>query len=129
MKKDFDTWNKKKKNLHYHKRRAFFKPREVWFAHLGANIGFEQDGSGKEQLRPVVILKKFNNEICWVVPLTRTEKMGEYYMPVSFQEDSESRVILSQLRLLDTKRLKYHAGYLKEDDFEELKKRLRDLLS
>ena len=38
------------------------------------NIGYEQDGSGNDFIRPVVIIRKFNNEIFWGVPLTKTRK-------------------------------------------------------
>ena len=44
MKKDFDSWNDKKKYSHEEKQRSFFKDGEVWFASLGVNIGYEQDG-------------------------------------------------------------------------------------
>lgn len=126
--KDFDTWNGDKKSLHHEKERPFFDIREVWFAHLGVNIGYEQDGTGNESLRPVVVLKKFNNEICWVVPLTRTHKTTKYYFHVSL-EGEDSTVILSQIRLLDAKRLKYKKGNISHEEYEELKKRLRDFFS
>ncbi|MEX2405038.1 MAG: type II toxin-antitoxin system PemK/MazF family toxin [Candidatus Paceibacterota bacterium] len=127
-KKSFNKWNRKKKKIHYDKERPFFDVREVWFAHLGANVGYEQDGSGGEFLRPVVVVKKFNNEIGWILPLTKTRKDNKYYFRVDFKA-GESRVILSQIKLLDVKRLKYKAGYLSEEEFTELKKRLRDFLS
>jgi hypothetical protein len=46
MKKDFEKWNGKKKNIHENSPRVFFNVGQIWFAYLGANIGFEQDGSG-----------------------------------------------------------------------------------
>ncbi|MDP3880571.1 MAG: type II toxin-antitoxin system PemK/MazF family toxin [bacterium] len=127
-KKNFDRWNKTKKDLHTGKERLFFHVREVWFAHLGVNVGFEQDGSGEEFLRPVVILRKFNNEVCWILPLTRTDKKGPYYFRVSVG-DKNSSVILSQIRLLDVKRLKYKIGHVEKKRFLKLKKSLKDLLS
>lgn len=127
--KDFDKWNREKKKLHFEKQRPFFDTREVWFAHLGVNVGYEQDGSGQDSLRPVVILKKFNNEVCWVLPFTKSKKEGKYYFKISLRGSEESRVILSQIKLLDVKRLKYKVGDVNKTEFAELKKRLRDFLS
>ena len=120
MPKDFDGWNTQKKNLHGDKIRPFFHVREIWFCHVGVNIGFEQDGSNDEKLRPALILKKFNNEVCWVLPLTKSQKKGPHYFPVQFGESDESRVILSQIRLVDAKRLKYLAGYMTAETFSEI---------
>ena len=41
--------------------------------HLGANVGFEQDGIGEDFLRPVLILRKFNVYMFWALPLTKLE--------------------------------------------------------
>ena len=76
--KDFDGWNKKKKRLDRIQKRPFFHEREVWFCHLGANVGFEQDGRGKEYLRPIVIVRQFNNEVFWAIPLSKTSKKSAY---------------------------------------------------
>lgn len=129
MKKNFDEWNEKKKNVHTDKERPFFRIQEIWFCHLGVNIGFEQDGAHEEYLRPVVILKKFNNQVCWILPLTRSKKRGDFYLPVRFKGDENSVAILSQIRFIDAKRLKYKGGYLSRTDFDQIKKRLKDFLS
>ncbi len=129
QKKDFKKWHHTKAYLHADKERPFFHEREVWFSSLGANIGFEQDGRGKEFLRPAIIMRKFNNEVLWVLPLTKNAKKGKYYMQITISESKEpSTVILSQIRLLDSKRLQYKIGDLTVDDFKEIKKRLVALI-
>jgi mRNA interferase MazF len=71
MEKDFDHWNRIKKQVNDDAAaRVFFHPREMWFAHLGINLGFEQDGCGTEFLRPVLVVRKFNNQVFWALPLT-----------------------------------------------------------
>lgn len=128
MQKDFQEWHIQKSSLHQDKVRAFFHEREVWFATLGMNIGFEQDGRGKNLLRPVVVLKKFNNEVLWCVPLTKSQKKGKYYF--SFTLDKEiSTAILSQIRLVDSKRLQYKIGDMTSVDFKEIKEKLKQLLA
>ena len=128
MKKDYQEWHKKKKYIENDRPRVFFAEREVWFCYVGENIGFEQDGRGDEFLRPVVIIKKFNNEVLWAIPLTKTEKKNRYYF--SFKLGRKVSVaILSQMRLIDAKRLKYKIGSMKIADFMELKSQIRQLLA
>lgn len=131
-KKDFQKWHSEKSSIHHDKMRPFFHVREVWFCSLGANVGFEQDGSGDKYLRPVLILRKFNNEVLWVLPLTKHKKRGKYYFCVTIFSKmlprTISTIILSQIRLVDAKRLQYKFGDISEDDFSEIKKRLRALL-
>lgn len=130
MEKDFIEWHKKKHYLHRDRPRVFFKEREIWFCHLGENIGYEQDGRGEEFIRPIIILKKFNNEIAWAVPLTKVKKKSRpYYFSFSFRRKVQSTAVLSQLRLIDAKRLKYKAGYISESKFTELKTKIKQLLA
>jgi len=128
MKKDFQKWHKKKNHIENERPRVFFKEREIWLCYLGENVGFEQDGRGDEFLRPVIILKKFNNEVLWAIPLTRTEKKNKYYFSFKF-DDETSVAILSQIRLVDAKRLKYKMGDMKAIDFRDLKNKIRQLLA
>ena len=138
MQKDFDGWNKHKKTIDASAApRVFMHPRELWFAHLGTNIGFEQDGHGDQSLRPVLVLRKFNNEVLWVLPLTRHDKPDNPYYArfeyTAFPEEQRARlqssvVILSQLRLIDAKRLRYKIGTVTVDDFADIKERVRRLV-
>ena len=139
MQKDFDTWNDKKKKISDDpNHRVFFHNRELWFAYLGANVGFEQDGRGADFLRPVLILRKFNNVIFWALPLTKTWKPHNPYYArfhyVAFPEiESDpllsSTAILSQLRLVDARRLRYKIGTVHAEEFGTLKEKIRRLLA
>ncbi len=102
MQKDFKKWNEKKEKIHENERRLFFYEREVWWCSLGANVGDEQDGTGKEFVRPVIVLKKFNKHLFWGIPLTTKEKKGKYYFSFLLS-DRRNTAILSQMRLFDSK--------------------------
>jgi len=134
MQKNFQKWMPFKQVLNNtDEPRLFFHEREVWYCHLGENIGFEQDGQGDQFLRPVVILRKFNNEIFWGVPLTRNRKTLPFYFSFIIQSEidqnnEKSTAILSQIRLVDSKRLRRMIGYIREEDFKILKKKLKALL-
>lgn len=128
MQKDFNQWNNKKININEIEKRPFFHEREIWYCHLGINVGFEQDGSGDDFLRPVVIVRKFNNEIFWGIPLTNNQKKSKYYFPFSFQDNKVSTAILSQIRLIDARRLSHKIGIMQEKDFLKLIEKLKALL-
>ena len=91
-------------------------------------MGFEQDGGGDKYLRPVLILRKFNNEVLWALPFTKHNKKGKYYFSVKISgSELPSALILSQIRLVDAKRLQYKIGDISEEEFLEAKKRLQAL--
>ena len=126
--KDFQKWHIQKDNIHGFKVRPFFHEREIWSCSVGVNIGFESDGKGEKFLRPVLVVKKFNNESLWGVSLSKTQNNGKYYYPFVFVEGLTSEANLSQLRLIDSKRLNYKLGTMDERLFQELKEKLRQLL-
>ena len=134
-KKDFKRWHGKKLEIDDIKDRPFFHEREIWFCYLGTNVGFEQDGSPEHFLRPIVILKKFTNEIFWGIPLTRPKKNKKvsknslkYYFSSSFDKGVESLAILSQIKLIDAKRLATHIGVMSEADFSSLRQKIKELI-
>lgn len=132
MKKDYGEWHKKKKILNEREDidNIFFREKEVWWTALGVNIGFEQDGKGEEFRRPVLILKKFNKYVVLVVPLTtKLKKDNKYYIPCSIVDDNIARmVIISQVRLIDTKRLIDKLGVADEDSFIKIKNAIKAML-
>lgn len=133
MRKDFKAWHGKKAIINEIPVRPFFHEREIWFCYLGANVGFEQDGNGVEFQRPVLILRKFNNEIFWGIPLTKINKeikkrAERYYYQFSFIDTIQSTAILSQLRLIDARRLSRIIGTMEDIQFKELTEKLKALL-
>lgn len=128
MQKDFKKWHDKKSQINEIEKRPFFHEQEIWFCHLGANIGFEQDGSGEDFQRPAVIIRKFNSEVCWVIPLSKSDKRNKYYFPFKFDDKITSVAILSQIRLLDARRLSRRIGTMREDDFKKLINKTKALL-
>ena len=128
MKKEFKKWHNKKEKLHDEAPRLFFHEREVWWCSLGANIGFEQDGKGNTFARPILVLKKFNNEIFWALPLTTKIKDGRFYAPVFLDDGISRNAILSQLRLIDAKRLIDKVGTISKENCQAIKKAAINLL-
>lgn len=133
MKKDFQKWHSKKEKINDIEKPPFFHEREIWFCHLGANVGFEQDGAGNDFLRPVLVIRKFNNDVFWAVPLTKpknkvSHKKESYYYAFFFGPGVKSIAILSQIRMIDSRRLSYRMGEINEQDFLRLIEKLKALL-
>lgn len=124
--KDFDSWNMIKKDIHSSKPRVFFSEREIWWCSLGTNVGDEQDGKGKDFYRPILVFKKFNNMICWAIPLTTRTKFSfqvqRFYAQVRIEDGVARNAMISQLRLLDGKRFFEKIGVIDEDNYSEIKK-------
>ena len=116
MKKDFQRWHKKKEEVNDLSKSPFFHEREIWFCYLGANVGFEQDGRGDDFLRP---LTKAGKKI--------KQKAEKYYLQFIFIKGIKSVAILSQIRLIDARRLARHIGIMGDSDFQKLTKRLKEI--
>jgi mRNA interferase MazF len=128
MQKDFDTWNKQKKSIDSFVTTPFYKEREIWACFLGTNVGFEQDGKGKQSVRPVVILRGFSRNVCLVVPLTTSTKKNPYHIDIGSVAGKQAYAIISQLRLIDTKRLLDRLDFLEINLFDVMKKAIKDFL-
>jgi len=126
--KNFDTWNHEKKHIEVLPYERFhFHEREIWWASLGLNVGDEQDGKNDLFERPVLVLKKFNNRVVLVLPLTSQSKEGKFYQSIRYGEKT-STVILSQIRLLSVKRFRRFVRKISEGQFKTVQNKLQHLL-
>lgn len=127
--KKFKAWAKLKRKIQDSKNiPSGYKEREIWWVSLGHNIGVEEDGKNENFDRPVLIIKGFSKYQFWGVPLSTTDKVGPYYHPIVVN-GNVSKVLLSQLRVLDTKRFLHKYGMLNQKDFTEVRLKLIDFLS
>ena len=127
MEKDFNSWNESKKTINNSQKQITFSEREIWWSQLGLNIGAEEDGKNETFERPVLVLRKFNKEIAVVLPLTTNGKVDlPFYYKLS--SDESSFVILSQVRLLSSKRFMRNMRRLGRGEFKKIKQSLKELL-
>jgi mRNA-degrading endonuclease toxin of MazEF toxin-antitoxin module len=71
-------------------------------------------------MRPILVLKKYNRNICLVVPLSSQIKENKYYFTLKIKQKSQS-FLVSQLRTLDTKRFVKKMSQLTLQEFTEVK--------
>jgi mRNA interferase MazF len=128
MYKEFDKWNKVKKRTEDKKVIPHIKYREIYWANVGENIGFEQNGKGDDFLRPLLIFKKFSNNMFFGIPLSsQRKKEGNFFFEFSFQEDTISTALIVQGKLFDVKRLERKIGKISLEDYKVLKEKFREL--
>ncbi len=125
--KKFDEWNVAKKDINSGIN-VFYKIREIWWCRLGVNIGFEEDGKGKNHERPVLILRGFSRQVCLVVPLTTSTKVNPYYIQVGMVDGKPASAIISQIRLIDTKRFLGRVEILDIDIFNKIRKAIKNMI-
>lgn len=125
MDKLFDQWNTVKKRLEARPvdTSLFFYEREVWWSSIGINIGVETDGKNDHFERPVLILKKFNGHMLWVIPLTSKQRDGIHYLKIT-HERGVSYACLSQMKTISSKRLLRKIGMIAEDEFDVIGNRM-----
>ncbi|MFA6227271.1 MAG: type II toxin-antitoxin system PemK/MazF family toxin [Candidatus Paceibacterota bacterium] len=130
MQKDFDKWNKLKKGIDalIIDPDRFPKEGEVWMSAVGKNIGFEQNGSGDNFSRPVLIIKKFNNHMFWAVSLSTKQKKFDFYFNFTDLNGNKVSAILAQLKLISIKRLNRKLYDLPNKQLKEVKSKIKDFL-
>lgn len=129
MKKDFDRWNEKKQEINKKilPDDFFFYEREIWWCSLGKNIGVEVNGKDEGFERPSIILKVFNKDMMWILPITSSIKKSKFYYNFIFN-DIEQSVMITQVRTISSKRLKRKIGTISDLDFERISARLISLV-
>ncbi|WP_310441074.1 type II toxin-antitoxin system PemK/MazF family toxin [Sulfurimonas sp.] len=131
MDDNFNKWNEVKKGVESENILVGFKNRDIFYMNMGKNIGYEQDGKGENFVRPVVIVKGFNKDIFFGIPLSTKLKEGKFYYQFSFKKQDEittNIALLSQMRLFSTKRLLNKIGVISVEDFQKLKEKFKVLI-
>lgn len=131
MDKEYNSWNKIKKEIAFDTINVGFKNRDIFYINMGKNIGFEQDGKGVNFVRPVVVIKGFNKFMFLSIPLSTKIKEGKFYYNFKFNKKDEiveNIALLSQIRLFSTKRLLNKIGMMNIDDFNKMKNKFKDLI-
>ncbi len=126
--KDFVDWVTVKRTLNSINVPFPFFEREVWWASLGENIGFELDGKSPDYSRPIIILKVFSENNLFYTPLTTTKccKNRPFFFDVGeIIPGKKSRASLSHTSSMDGRRLLKKIGMLEESTFVTLKEAIQ----
>jgi UDP-2-acetamido-3-amino-2,3-dideoxy-glucuronate N-acetyltransferase len=75
-----------------------------------------------------VVIKSFGRDSFLSVGLTSQEKNGTFYFSFMYKETIKSVAVLSAIKTMDTKRVKYKSGTMSKEDFKILKEKVGSLL-
>ena len=128
MFKRFIDWIHVKISLDKKERSSQIKEGEVYWSFFGENVGDEENGKGEVFRRPVLVFKKFNNNIFWGIPMSTKNKENTYYVKVLLKDTGQS-VMISQLRILDTKRLDEKIGYISKKDYLRVQNSVSNIIN
>ena len=128
MKKDFDKWNKAKKELENIESDIFFNEWQIWWISLWINIKQESCWKWEKFRRPVLILKKLSSTTFIWIPLSSKVKSWTWF--AEYRQGWENlTALLYQIRMFDNSRFQRKIWEIDEKDFENIKKRLKNLLN
>jgi mRNA-degrading endonuclease toxin of MazEF toxin-antitoxin module len=121
--KKFELWFQLKQKLDDSECQINFNEGEIWMAHLGVNIGHEENGKGELFLRPVAVIKKFSRNLAIIVPTTTRFKDNKYYFALDLKKGT-SYALLSHVKSISPKRFKYKMAKLSDSDLIILQKHI-----
>ncbi len=128
MQKDFNKWSNLKENLDSQKKFPSFEEREIWWCSIGLNVGHEENGKSDLFSRPILVIRKFNRHILLGIPLTsKIKEHHKFYYKIHFKNQEQS-VMLSQIRVWESKRLTKVKGKLPLKQFNEIRRILSQII-
>ena len=131
--KKFDIWNEVKKKTEENKRKLGIKPRDIFWAKIGQNIGSEEYGKNDNFARPVIIIRKLTHDLFIGIPLTSTIKNNDYFHSFEYTNKSngltKNSAMILQFRTFSIKRLMNKTGVISKKDFEVVIEKSKRLFS
>lgn len=113
-------WYSLKLSLQKNTKVTYFKEQQIWWCHLGQNIGSEVYGKGSIFSRPVLVLKKLSTDLFLAIPLSTQNKTGTWYVNILFK-NKLTTALLHQCRVLDKKRLIKRIGQMDDVNYKKIK--------
>jgi len=115
-------WALLAQKLHFSDTKRNFKEREVWLASIGHGVGNEVFGKNESFERPVLVLRKFDNQKFLGVPFTTNQNYPDPFSVKTLFAEKEGVAMLDQVNTYDRKRLLKKMGMLDKPTFEFIRR-------
>lgn len=102
-----------------------YNPGEVWMAEINPDTGNEGKNLGIEG--PIIILKQFNKDKFWGIPMTSNGNEGGACKRIMYKENTVW-ALLSQFKTFDYSRLLHRITKVSDSQLLELKEQLNRLM-
>jgi|TARA_R110002033_G_scaffold63018_1_gene113918 mRNA interferase MazF len=132
MDRFFDEWNEIKKELTKNERKLGIKSREIFWANIGQNIGYEQNGKGKNFVRPVIVVRKLTKDLFLGIPTTTTlREDNDYFHKFKYtiynNEVLNVSALILQVKVFSIKRIMNKIGMINKEDFKVIVEKSKNL--
>ena len=125
--KNFTDWFKLKPKLDDRSHKPpLVSQRDIFWCHLGENIGTEISGKSHLYTRPVIIFKKLSRHTFLVIPTSTKIKTGSWFVYFTHRK-IEMVACLHQIKIIDYRRLQTLIGKLDNKDFQNIKTGFKEL--
>ncbi|WP_419764639.1 MAG: type II toxin-antitoxin system PemK/MazF family toxin [Arcobacter sp.] len=132
MDRFFDEWYEVKKELTKNERKLGIKSREIFWANIGQNIGYEQNGKGKNFARPVIVVRKLTKDLFLGIPTTTTlREDNDYFHKFKYttynNEVLNVSALILQVKVFSIKRIMNKIGMINKEDFKVIVEKSKNL--
>jgi mRNA-degrading endonuclease toxin of MazEF toxin-antitoxin module len=120
MIKRYKFWNILKVQINQkNNNKKIFKIGQIWWCHIGLNVGSEENGKNENFERPVFILKKFNHTMFLGVPCSTQVRDPKHYFRIQNSMDGFN-LNFSQIRVFSSKRLIRMITHVSKNTFYDI---------
>lgn len=126
---DFFKWIIVKDKINHSEKLNSFQEQELWWCNCGKNVGVEINGKDDQFLRPFIVFKKLSQYGFIGIPTTTREHKGSIWYKKFIINNINEYAVLSQVRLISTKRLHRKIAKIPDYDFFIIKSSFLNLLS
>ncbi len=129
----FNEWNKIKKETHAKDFTLGVKPREIFGSKIGQNVGYEQNGKGKNFARPVIIVRRLTKDLFVGIPTTTTIRDdSDYFHSFNYLDRNKKELKVSalilQIKVFSIKRVMNKIGTMDKESFGKITKKAKGLI-
>ena len=122
-----DSWNMCRIEMKNLDERFRVHEREIWWCSMWVNLWDEEDGKNELFERPVLVIRKFNNGLVWWIPMSTKIKENPYYHIID-HDSIQFSLILSQLRVISTKRFQRYIRKMWHDEFNMILEKIHSII-
>lgn len=123
----YDEWNVLKKRISKSEKVIYCKTREIWWCSVGMNVGTELYGKNELFERPTLVVKVFSKESVLIIPMTTKSQSENYALQIElFQRPSW--IVISQMRVVSTKRMSRKIGKISRDEYKRIINKITSIL-
>lgn len=108
--------------------KPMFRERDIWWCSLGENLWYEQDGKHENYERPILILKKFSQDMFLWAPLTSNDRPHPLKFPYQINE-KDGCINLTQVRTMSVRRLHRRMWKMSEEHFITISTLFQDIFT